>query len=95
MVCTGFTFLYKYKHVCTWYIHVCTVLPKPAQVVRIPDEYRRAVGADSETSGRIQTNAIGGTAELALRYSIVFAFTAGPKHHSVMTTGGNGPAGGC
>ncbi len=37
MVCTGFTFLYRYKHVCTWYRHVCTVLPNPVQVVRIPD----------------------------------------------------------
>ncbi len=29
-------------------------------------------------------HAIGGTAELALRCSIISAFTAGPTHHSVM-----------
>jgi hypothetical protein len=33
----GFTFLYRYKHVCTWFRHICTVLPNPVQVVRIPD----------------------------------------------------------
>ncbi len=31
--------------------------------------------------------AIGGTAELALRYSIISASTTEPKHYSVMTTG--------
>ena len=36
-VYTGFSFLYMYKHVCTWFRHVCTVLPNPVQVVRIPD----------------------------------------------------------
>ena len=32
-----FTFLYMNKHVCPWFRHVCTVLPNPVQVVRIPD----------------------------------------------------------
>ncbi len=32
-----FYILYKYKHACTWFRHVCTVLPNPVQVVRIPD----------------------------------------------------------
>ncbi len=32
-------------------------------------------------------HAIGGTAELALPYSIISAFSARPKHHYVMTTG--------
>ncbi len=32
-------------------------------------------------------HAIGGTAELAPRHSIISTFSAGPKHHSVMTMG--------
>ncbi len=53
---------------------------------------RDALQADLATSGRIKPNAIGGTAELALRYSIISTFTAEPKHNSVITTGL--PAGG-
>jgi hypothetical protein len=28
-----------YRHVCTWYKHVCTSSPNPVQVVKIPDEW--------------------------------------------------------
>ncbi len=51
------------------------------------------------TTGRLgdirpdTAHAIRGTAELALRYTIISAFTAGSKHHSVMTTGRQGAAG--
>ncbi len=38
-------------------------------------------------------HAIGRMAELALLYSIISAFTAGPKSYSVMTAGGQGAAG--
>jgi hypothetical protein len=36
---------------------------------------------------QVTAHVIRGTAELALRYFIISAFAAGPKHYSVMTTG--------
>ncbi len=56
--------------------------------------YARSIDELSgRTTGRLgyirpdKAHAIRGTAELALRYSIISAFTAGPKHCSVMTRG--------
>ncbi len=53
------------------------------------------------TTGRLgdirpdTAHAIGGTAELALRYSLISALTAGPKRYSVMVMGRPGAAGAC
>ncbi len=34
--------MYKYKHVCTMFSSICTDLPYPVQVVRIPDDAKYA-----------------------------------------------------
>ncbi len=62
-------------------------------------DVRSVIELSGRTAGRLgdirpdTAHSIKGTAELALRHSIIPAFAAGPKQHSVMTNGRQGAAG--
>ncbi len=81
----GFTFLYMYTHVCTWFRHVCTVLPNPVQVVRcLTKDMRWASNilwyiARQSSSLLTPTERTTLRSEVSFQFNLQFCFRAIPK----------------